>query len=180
MPRELADTFALPYKSGFCPKKPIFSKKEDADEYLKLMKTLEQSIPVWPPIDELVSCGHKFRTIQDLEVIALRLGYARPQTKLVDGTDDVVTGWVLKRERSECMEHVFVPGITKPGSLPGFGLAGSRWIQQEFAPLLVQLGEWRAIFVDQEHIATVHTELKAHAVWSWDVQHDRWSLSELQ
>ena len=147
------------------------------------MQNLERSIPVWPPIGELLSSGQKFRTIQDLDEIAVGLRCGRPRTLLVERREQIIDGWVLKRERSECMQHVIVPGITNRQQESQANVSpknGPRWIQQEYAPLLVQLGEWRAIFVNQEHVVTLQTELKSQCTWTWDIQQDRWSLSELQ
>jgi hypothetical protein len=186
MSRELAPSPKTPAsrrKSTSPADLTVFSDTKDAERYVNLMKSLEREIPVWPPIDELLSSGQKLRTIQDLDSIAVRLQYGRPRTMRVERPEQVIEGWVLKRERSECMRHVIVPGITtkKQRKEAGvFSANGSTWIQQEFAPLLILLGEWRAIFVHQQHKATLHTEVKSQCVWEWDVQQDRWSLSELR
>jgi hypothetical protein len=92
--------------------------------------------------------------------------------------DKVPSGWVLKREFSSSCEHVFLP---KSKRLPkNFKREKSfRWIAQEFAPLLYQLGEFRILLVGLEEVIILHSHSEKDFQWRWADYENPYSLAEI-
>jgi len=154
-----------------------FCDVDDAKIYVKAFAQLERVIPVWPPTAEMLYAGEKIKIVQDLDRIASRLGSPRPRTLPLTEAVPLHDGWVAKREHSHGMRHVILPS---PGTKQRIGRGAKRWFQQQFAPLLVQLGEWRAIFVHCQHMITIHARPTGDSGWTGGPQHDQWSLADLR
>jgi hypothetical protein len=160
---------------------PNFCNVGDAKVYMKALTRLEQAIPVWPPTAEMLYAGEKMKIVQDLDLIASRSGSSRPTTLPLTETAPLLEGWVAKREHSDGMRHVLLPGRGRGINIKQRIRQSERgWLQQQFAPLLIQLGEWRAIFVHCQHMVTIHTRPKGDSGWTSGPQHDRWSLADLR
>jgi hypothetical protein len=156
---------------------PNFNNAEDARIYVEAFYELERVIPVWPPIAEMLYAGEKIQTVKDLDRIASGLGSSRPKTIPLTETAPLLEGWVAKREYSNGMKHVILPSRSLKERI---GQGEKRWFQQQFAPLLIQLGEWRAVFVHCRHMVTLHTRPKGDSGWTGVSQNDRWSLADLR
>jgi hypothetical protein len=154
-----------------------FCDVEDAKIYVKALDQLERVIPVWPPTAEMLYAGEKMKIVEDLDRIASGLGSSRPKTIPLNEIAPLHEGWVAKREHSDGMRHVILPSW---GIKERIWQGEKRWFQQQFAPLLIQLGEWRAIFVHCRHMVTIHARPKGDSGWTGTPQHDLWSLADIR
>ena len=114
------------------------------------MRYMAEHIPVWPPISELLYSRHKYNVIKNLDLVADQMRTARPRTVLLS-TEPSIEGWFLKREGSDCGNHIYGP--EEASQLPESQIQRMakelpfRWIKQEFVPALKQIGEWRVVMV---------------------------------
>jgi hypothetical protein len=102
----------------------------------------------------------------------------RPKTWLVEENGKVRKDLVLKREWSFGSRDVILP--KKRNANRRVKRAPHRWISQEYAPLLCELGEFRVVCVGLEPLLTFHTVSKDEVIWDWRNYDVGYSLLEIE
>ena len=112
------------------------------------------------------------------------MGTQRPASQLIlrDGTKPPKGCYVLKREFSANAGHVhIVDGNPKAWKeLDGQKISRFAWIQQDYAPLLKQWGEYRIFIVGRQVWECVMTYRNKDGLWEWRKARFGYTLERLE
>jgi hypothetical protein len=152
---------------------------------------MAERLPVWPPIREILRSRFKHNVIVDLDHIAERITRtARPRTSLL--SDELMpvaarkdmSRVVLKREGSDCSNHVLRPDdVRKLSTSKLLKMAREspfRWLRQDFVPALKHVGEWRVLIVGGRILYVVNTMENDEGNICADLRIAGYSLEEMR
>ncbi len=142
------------------------------EKYWLSLEWLRQKVFIWPEPHDLIVEGAKFLTYETIWASAAALGEpypnivieTNPTEELVSEISTTAKKCVLKRDFSDCGEHVFHPHM--PKAIEKFQKACEReenvyrdghltifphpiWFLQPYMPGFVHLGEIQAFFVNR-------------------------------
>ena len=169
----------------------LFPSDADIDRFSLLMWYMAQQLPVWPPIKEILRSRFKYTVITDLDSIAQDITRtARPKTWLLsDEWIPVISSgemgrYVLKREGSDCSNHVLRPSDIanlSPFRLLQMSTEGPfRWFIQEFVPALKHVGEWHVLIVGGRILYVAITMVNDEGHICSDLRIAGYSLEEMR
>jgi hypothetical protein len=168
-----------------------FQNDEDVERFILSMRYMAERLPVWPPIKEILRSRFKHNVISDLDHIAEKITKtARPRTWLfsaehipaVAGTK--MAKYVLKREGSDCTNHVLRPDeVRKLSAVKLLKMTTEspfRWLVQDFVPALKHVGEWRVLIVGGRILYVVNTMENDEGNICSDLRIAGYSLEEMR
>lgn len=150
------------------------------DLYNRNLGVLRSSIVIWPDPTQVDVFGRKDILIKNLDQISHTMRTHRPATIFLERGAPIPEGTVLKRTHSDSGHHVLLPNNPiRTWDNMDQGPPGTVWMSQEYVPELQEVGEWRAIIVNQAIQYVIHTVPK-NGVLSSRIVNGFYSLKELR
>jgi hypothetical protein len=170
---------------AFLHSQPFYGLGDNYPGFFNALISFSHRILVWPNPTELERSGRKYIAIDLLDRVAKLMGTQRPTSQLIlrDGTKPPKGRYVLKREFSANAGHVhIVDGISTKTwkELDGQNTSRFVWIQQDYAPLLEQWGEYRIFMVGGQVWECVMTYRNKDGLWEWRKARFGYTLERLE
>jgi len=153
--------------------------------FFNALISFSHRILVWPNPTELERSGRKKIAIDLFDRAAMDMGTQRPASWIIlrDGTKPPKGRYVLKREFSANAGHVLiVNGVSTKTwkELDGQNTSRFVWIQQDYAPLLEQWGEYRIFILGRKVCECVITHRNKDGLWEWRKAKFGYTLERLE